>query len=152
MLVAQKLLQLKGRTKQVGLAPGASGPHLPVFARPPVWSLVPDGGLGNGSGLSPMSLKSAFMAGCDNSGVQLMRTKLLRAPRGGVALLAIGPLTDAACLLLNHPETASHISFIGALISQLPDAPMKLEGKAVRDFNMVIWGLIRIINSVIIKS
>ena len=136
--MARTLLRLKGRTKRVALAPGASGPHLPVFSRPPIWSLS---GAGGWDDLPRLSLEAAFMAGCDNAGVQLLRTKLLAAPKGGAAVLAIGPLTDAACLLLNHPETAPHIAFVGALISQDSSQPMQLQGAKgafpVRDFNMV---------------
>jgi len=99
--------------------------------------------------LPRLPLEAAFKASCDNAGVQLMRSELRRAavaPRGGggggrAAVLALGPLTDVACLLMNHPETAKRIAFIGALISQLADQPMMLNGtkgpKPVRDFNMV---------------
>ena len=145
--MAQTLMRLKGRgnRQKVALAPGASGPHLPVFSRPHVWSLD-----GSSFDLRPLSLKVAFRKACDNAGVQLPRSKLMAStkssggrwrPRWGAALLALGPLTDAACLLMNYPDTAPHIDFIGALISQLSGPPMQLSGAKgplpVRDFNMV---------------
>jgi hypothetical protein len=57
---------------------------------------------------------------------------------GPAAMLALGPFTDVACLLLNFPKNAkANLTSITALISQSSEGAMLLNNKTVRDFNMV---------------
>lgn len=130
MLVAKQVLRkLKNvpMSKTV-LAPGATGPTLPVFSRPPHYNL-------SGDPMTSLSLKRAFAASCPNWGVQKMRRALIDGP---ATMLALGPFTDVACLLLRFPKIArTNLTSIIGLISQPAEGPMLLNNKTVRDFNMV---------------
>jgi inosine-uridine nucleoside N-ribohydrolase len=129
MLVAKLVLrELKNiPMSETVLAPGATGPTLPVFSRPPRYNMTGDPGI--------LSLKTAFAASCPNWGVQKMRGALIHGP---ATMLALGPFTDVACLLLNFPRNArANLTSIIGLISQPSEGPMLLNNKTVRDFNMV---------------
>jgi len=134
MLVARLVLRdLKSvPLSNTVIAPGATGPLLPVFSEPPRYNMSQ--GVGNWSTLT-LDLKKAFTLSCRNWGVQQMRLALSKGP---ATILALGPFTDVACLLLNYPRIAEkNVTAIIALISQPSDRPMLLNGKPVRDFNMV---------------
>lgn len=129
MLVAKLVLrELKDiPMSETVLAPGATGPMLPVFSQPPRYNM--SGNTGS------LSLKRAFAASCPNWGVQKMREVLSNGP---AMMLALGPFTDVACLLLNFPKYArANLTSIIGLISQPSEGPMLLNNKTVRDFNMV---------------
>jgi inosine-uridine nucleoside N-ribohydrolase len=80
---------------------------------------------------SPVNLTSE----CENPGVRRL-AKLLRT-RGPLTLLAIGPLTDVACLVLTHPKLAARITELVFLGGRAPDQVLALPGSDVTftDFN-----------------
>jgi inosine-uridine nucleoside N-ribohydrolase len=73
---------------------------------------------------------------CVNDGVRFMADELRRTD--GLTIVAIGPLTDLACLAMNFPEQAARIKRIVALVGSKPVKALKLEGHVVRDFNYAL--------------
>ncbi|MCX6461227.1 MAG: nucleoside hydrolase [Actinobacteria bacterium] len=69
---------------------------------------------------------------CVNDGVTFMADQL--RTRQGITILAAGPLTDVACLVLAYPTEASHIKEVVALVGGRP-GPVIYAGKPARDFN-----------------
>ena len=69
---------------------------------------------------------------CVNAGVELMAAQLRQ--RDDVTVLATGPLTDVACLVLAYPAEAARIKEVVALVGAAP-GPLVYAGKTVRDFN-----------------
>lgn len=55
--------------------------------------------------------------GCLNEGVRFMASQLRRGP---VTILAIGPLTDVACLIQNFPSEARKITEVVAIMGRSP--------------------------------
>ena len=55
-----------------------------------------------------------------------------------MTVLAIGPLTDLACLALNHPDTVGNIGRVVALVGSAPQSPMTFDGTTMRDFNFLM--------------
>jgi len=76
----------------------------------------------------------SFCAACLNSGVELMYNRLL-ASSIPMTILAIGPLTDVACLLTKFPQIKPKISEIIVLASQVKGKGLFINGKTVNDFN-----------------
>ena len=76
----------------------------------------------------------SFCAACLNSGVELMYNRL-SASTEAMTILAIGPLTDVACLLTNYPQIKPKISEIIVLASQVEGKGLFINGKTVNDFN-----------------
>ncbi|MCH9816219.1 MAG: nucleoside hydrolase [Actinomycetia bacterium] len=73
--------------------------------------------------------------GCVNDGVRFLRDEAERTP--GLIILAIGPMTDVACLATQFPEQADNLGGVVALTGSAP-GPLLLDGKKVRDFNYVM--------------
>ncbi|MFE3632778.1 nucleoside hydrolase [Streptomyces cellostaticus] len=73
---------------------------------------------------------------CVNDGVRFMADQLRRTR--GLTILAIGPLTDVACLAMNYPAEAAHIKRIVALVGSKPTTPLELFGHPVVDFNYIM--------------
>jgi pyrimidine-specific ribonucleoside hydrolase len=69
---------------------------------------------------------------CVNDGVRFMAKELREA--SGLTIVATGPMTDVACLILAYPAEASTIKEIIALIGSRP-GPIIYAGKPARDFN-----------------
>lgn len=69
---------------------------------------------------------------CVNDGVRFMAEAL--GEHSDVTILATGPMTDVACLLLAYPDAASNIREVVALIGGKP-GPVIYAGKPARDFN-----------------
>lgn len=126
MLVARKIAwDLKGRT-DLPIAPGAMAPAAQIIGPTPQWF--------DGQDVFITGSDGSFAASCRNSGVDLMREKLLdrRVP---VTLVAIGPLTDIACLLTIYPEVAPFLREIIVLASRTEGESLTINGTVVNDFN-----------------
>ena len=126
MMVARHIVHnLKGRP-DIPIAPGAVAPAQQTLQPASHWydsTLVQVGGA-----------DGAFALSCGNPGVEMMREKIL-ASKSPVTILAIGPMTDVACLLTTHPEVAPKIAEIVVLASQLEGESLIVNGKVVNDFN-----------------
>lgn len=73
---------------------------------------------------------------CVNDGVRFMADQLRET--GGLTILAIGPLTDVACLTMNFPEEAALISRIVALAGSKPTTVFEIFGTPLVDFNYIM--------------
>ncbi|WP_079175221.1 nucleoside hydrolase [Streptomyces malaysiense] len=73
---------------------------------------------------------------CVNDGVRFMAEQLRRTR--GLTILAIGPLTDVACLSMNYPAEARHIKRVVALVGSKPTTPLELFGHPAVDFNYIM--------------
>jgi pyrimidine-specific ribonucleoside hydrolase len=73
---------------------------------------------------------------CVNDGVRFMAREL-RA-RGPLTLVAIGPLTDVACLIRNFPRKARRIERVVALMGSRPGGGLKLGETPVPDLNFTL--------------
>lgn len=69
---------------------------------------------------------------CVNEGVEFMAETLRKTKN--VTIVATGPLTDVACLVMAFPEQAANITEVITLIGSAPDG-LVYAGKPVRDFN-----------------
>ncbi len=73
---------------------------------------------------------------CWNAGVQLMGDVLREGP---ATIIAIGPLTDVACLAMNEPELTSKITGIVTIMGRAKNESFVLNGKSgLSDFNFVM--------------
>ena len=123
MLVARQIVwNLKRRTDLL-LFPGAMTQAGQVLHPAPQWF---DG--------STLHVVESFSAACGNPGVEHLRERL-EAADSWRTLLAIGPLTDVACLLLNHPEVAPKIKEVIVLASRVEGESLTVNGLLVNDFN-----------------
>jgi len=82
--------------------------------------------------LPEMSQTSSNKTQCINDGVLFISNQLKINEQ--VTILATGPLTDIACLILNFPQDASKIHEIIALLGSEP-GPLLFHGKQLHDFN-----------------
>lgn len=123
MLVARQIVwNLKGRT-DLPLVPGAIAQAGQVLHPAPEWF---DG--------TPLSVEESFAASCKNAGVELMHSRLTESV-APLTVLATGPLTDVACLLMNHPEVAPKIREVIVLASRVEGESLTINGLVVNDFN-----------------
>jgi inosine-uridine nucleoside N-ribohydrolase len=126
MIVAQKIAwDLKGRA-DLPIAPGAVAPAAQVLHPAPQWF--------DGQDVRMTGADGSFAAACRNSGVDLMRERLLDRQEQ-VTLVAIGPLTDVACLVTIYPETAPFLREVIVLASRIDGDSLAVNGKVVNDFN-----------------
>jgi inosine-uridine nucleoside N-ribohydrolase len=126
MLVARQIVRnLKGR-EDIPIEPGAMGPASQTLQPAPVWF--------DGSVVPIEGPEGSFAAACRNRGVDLMRERLLASSRP-VTILAIGPMTDVACLLNVFPDVAGRIAEIVVLASRVEGESLTINGKIVDDFN-----------------
>jgi pyrimidine-specific ribonucleoside hydrolase len=77
-----------------------------------------------------------------NEGVEFMHS-LLKAPPSSapgppkMTILALGPLTDVACLLVEHPQDGSQIQQVVAIMGRAPNEAFTINGvSGLSDFNM----------------
>jgi inosine-uridine nucleoside N-ribohydrolase len=129
MIVARQITwNLKGRT-DIPIVPGAMAPAGQVLRAAPQWF--------DGEDVPIASADGSFAAACRNSGVDLMRQQLLDR-REPTTLLAIGPLTDVACLMTLYPDVAPFVREIIVLGSRVEGDSLTVNGKVVNDFNVRI--------------
>jgi|GEM_PF-864701 pyrimidine-specific ribonucleoside hydrolase len=108
---------------RIPVVPGASIP----FNNPPAQTLTSS---------SPLLCSG-------NEGVEFMHS-LLKPPApppapqpAPITVLAIGPLTDVACLLVEHPNDAKQIQQIVAIMCRAPNEAFSINGvNGLSDFNM----------------
>ncbi|MDF1795497.1 MAG: nucleoside hydrolase [Coxiellaceae bacterium] len=81
-----------------------------------------------------ISVEMAFALSCKNLGVEKMQSVLQHATKP-VTILAIGPLTDVACLLVSYPKIKPQIKRIIMIASQLRGESLNINGRIVNDFN-----------------
>jgi len=132
MLVARKIIEdLKGRS-DIPLANGAILPAGQILNPTATWF--------DGDMVKVTGRNGTFAAACGSPGVDLMIDVLKGASRAGpVTILAIGPLTDIACLLETAPKAAlSNIREIIFLASQMEGERVFINGIPINDFNLRI--------------
>ncbi len=132
MLVARQIISTLKKRKDIPVAPGAIGPAAQILNPTAKWF--------NGKTTKITGRKGSFALSCGNEGVSLMRDTLLADEGLGkkptVTILAIGPLTDVACLLNTAPKRAiRNINEIIVLASRTKDSSVAVNGKVVNDFN-----------------
>jgi hypothetical protein len=109
------------------LGPGATSPASQVLHPTPLWF--------DGETVPVAGPDGSFQAACRNAGVTLMEELIDQASKP-VTLLAIGPLTDVACLLTTAPSAVTrNIEEIIALASRVEGESLTINGKIVNDFN-----------------
>lgn len=79
----------------------------------------------------------ALKRDCWNPGVELLARQLRRA---AATIVAIGPLTDVACLAMNAPpNVVRNIREVIAIMGRAPNEPFVISGKGgLSDFNLVM--------------
>jgi len=127
MLVARQIVQhLKGH-RDIPIVPGATSPASPTLHPIPTWF--------DGNNAAVLGHDGSFQAACRNLGVSKM-SKLIASSRDPVTILAIGPLTDVACLLNTAPRRVlRNIEEVIALASRLEGESVRINGLTVNDFN-----------------
>lgn len=80
---------------------------------------------------------SPVNSACLNEGVRFMAAELV-ASAEPVTLLAIGPLTDVACLALNYPSAAGKIARVVVVGGRSPDEALEINGILLADFNLAL--------------
>ena len=126
-IVTQRIVRdLKGRPN-LPIVPGASGPVSQILHPTPT--------LFDGQEVTVEGSEGSFAAACGNSGVAFLAERIGRSPQP-VTLLAIGPMTDVACLLNTAPRRVlRNIKEIIAIASRLEGESLQVNGKTVNDFN-----------------
>ena len=103
--------------------PVLAGAAVPLFDPPAQWTAGPDAGKG-------------MPEPCLNEGVEFMIDQLRKSPEK-VTILALGPLTDVACVVLRRPELAAKIKSVVAIMGRKPGEDFFIGGvKGLTDFNM----------------
>lgn len=130
MLVARQITRvLKGR-EDIPIVPGATSPASQILHPAPTWF--------DDETVQIEGPEGSFAAACVNQSVLLMGDRL-RAARSRVTLLAVGPLTDVACLLTTSSmRVIRKIEEIIAIASRLEGETVQINGKVVNDFNFRI--------------
>lgn len=76
---------------------------------------------------------SPFPEGCVNEGVAFMAKQLRRE---SLTFVAVGPLTDVACLVQNYPNLTGNIEGITAIMGRNPNQAFSINGvQGLIDFN-----------------
>ncbi|MBT5223004.1 MAG: hypothetical protein HON51_11805 [Gammaproteobacteria bacterium] len=88
----------------------------------------------SGANVQIEGANGSFAISCRNSGVEMMYRRLINSHKP-ITILAIGPLTDVACLLTTSPEIKDKIAEIIILASRLEGKSVSVNGKIVNDFN-----------------
>lgn len=126
-LAARQITYTLKRRGDIPVVPGAPSPVNQILHASPTWF---DGTTSRIDGS-----RGSFRAGCINRGVNVMR-KLIGSSPGPVTVLALGPLTDVACLLSTAPEKViENIREIIVIASQLEGESLQINGLVVNDFN-----------------
>ena len=127
MRVARRLIRGLKRRQKLAIVPGATGPVSQVLHPTPT--------LFNGETVAIEGSQGSFAASCRNAGVEFLRERI-GASATPVTLLAIGPLTDVACLLTTAPRRVlTNIKEIVLLASRLEGESLTVNGLVVNDFN-----------------
>jgi len=127
MLVAEHITYELKEQERIPVVPGASSPISQILHATPLWF--------DGTPTQVAGHDGSFAAACWNSGVSAMH-ELLRASRTPVTLLALGPMTDIACLVNNaRPSVLRKIREIIAIASRLEGESVQINGLVVNDFN-----------------
>ncbi len=116
---------MKGR-KDIPVVPGAMAQASQTLHPTSQWF--------NGHNVRIEGQAGSFAISCRNSGVETMYQRLIRSSKP-ITILAIGPLTDVACLLTTSPEVKEKINEIIILASRLEGESVTINGKVVNDFN-----------------
>ncbi|MCP4384903.1 MAG: hypothetical protein GY798_26405 [Hyphomicrobiales bacterium] len=87
----------------------------------------------------PMTLYdgSKLDSACLNQGVRFMADEL-RSAQTPVTILAIGPLTDLACLAMNLPDAADRIEWAVVIGGRNAHQPFEIAGTRFGDFNLIV--------------
>lgn len=130
MMVAHHIMRTLKKRYDIPLVPGAMGPATQILNPTATWF---DG--------TNVSVARSFALSCRNEGVRVMQDKLLSPEllisREKVTILAIGPVTDVACLLYTAPPKAiRNIKEIIVLASRLEGESLQVNGTVVNDFNI----------------
>ena len=126
MLIARKIVyELKGATS-IPVVPGANVQVSQTLQPTPAYY--------NGATVPIAGTEGSFCAACGNSGVDLMYERLVES-EVPITILAIGPLTDVACLLMTHPEVKPKIEEVIVLASRIEGESVTINGVVVNDFN-----------------
>lgn len=88
----------------------------------------------SGANVQIEGANGSFAISCRNSGVEMMYRRLINSHKP-ITILAIGPLTDLACLLTTSPEIKDKIHEIIILASRLEGESVSVNGIIVNDFN-----------------
>jgi len=127
MLVARQITRVLKHRYDIPIVPGATSPASQTLHPTPTWF--------DGETVTVEGRAGSFAASCRNHAVSAMRDHL-RSSRGPVTLLAIGPTTDVACLLMTTPRRITRrIKEIIAIVSRLEGESIQVNGKVVNDFN-----------------
>ncbi len=88
---------------------------------------------------APGWVQSAPRPYCENPGTRFIKQQLDTRPVGSVLILALGPLTDVACLARWYPRSLARAREIVALAgSRSGKGSMELYGTDMSDFNFAI--------------
>jgi inosine-uridine nucleoside N-ribohydrolase len=127
MMVARQIVRNLKKRRNLPIVPGASGPVSQVLHDTPIWF--------DGKHLPSAGVDGSFAAACVNAAVLHMRRTIQRS-HGPVTILAIGPLTDVACLLqTSKPSVVQRIHEIIAIASRVEGESVQINGLVVNDFN-----------------
>jgi inosine-uridine nucleoside N-ribohydrolase len=127
MLVARQIVRVLKQREDIPIVPGATSPASQTLHPTPVWF--------DGETVTVEGRDGSFAASCVNQGVALMRDRL-EASREPVTMLAIGPLTDVACLLMTAERRVTRkIKEVIAIASRLEGQSLTVNGEVVNDFN-----------------
>jgi hypothetical protein len=127
MLVARQVTRGLKHRYDIPIVPGATSPASQTLHPTPTWF--------DGEAVAVAGRAGSFAASCRNHAVTAKRDHL-RSSRGPVTLLAIGPLTDVACLLMTTPRRITRkIAEIIAIASRLEGESVQVNGTVVNDFN-----------------
>ena len=125
--VARRIIRgLKDQPK-LPIVPGATGPVSQVLHPTPTHF--------NGDTVTIQGSRGSFASSCRNGGVDFLRQRI-GASAEPVTLLAIGPLTDLACLLNPAPRRGlTNIKEIIAIASRLEGESLTINDLIDNDFN-----------------
>jgi pyrimidine-specific ribonucleoside hydrolase len=74
---------------------------------------------------------------CLNEGVEFMASELTESATP-ITMIAIGPLTDLACLAMNYPQLLDKIDRVVALMGRNPNEAFDINGHYLSDLNLVV--------------
>jgi inosine-uridine nucleoside N-ribohydrolase len=103
--------------------PVLAGAAVPLSDPPAQWTAGPAAGKG-------------VPEPCLNEGVELMIDQLRKSPEK-MTILALGPLTDVACVVLRRPDVVPKIKQVVAIMGRQPGEDFFIGGvKGLTDFNL----------------
>jgi len=127
MSVANYIVRDLKKRRKLPVVPGASGPVNQVLHDVPY--------LFDGSQVPVAGADGSFRMACENAAVLHMRNTI-RKSRQAVTVLALGPMTDVACLLQTSKRNVLRkINEIIAIASRLEGESVRINDLVVNDFN-----------------